>query len=207
MREVETIVGLLAVVVVLVMLARRLNIPYPIPLVLGGLALGFVPGLPHVAMPPDLVLLVFLPPLLYSESLTLSWRDFRANLRPIGLLAIGLVAMTTVLVAAAAHAVVPGLPWAAAFVLGAIVAPTDEVAVAAVAERLPIPRRLLIIIEGGKPGQRCRFAGAVPSGGGGGRAPARFPGCPAGCSSVSPVSAASASALPSGRASTGCAAA
>ena len=147
MREVETIVGLLAVVVVLVMLARRLNVPYPIPLVLGGLALGFVPGLPRVTMPPDLVLLVFLPPLLYSESLSLSWRDFRANLRPISLLSIGLVAMTTVLVAATAHAVVPGLPWAAAFVLGAIVAPTDEVAVAAVAERLPIPRRLLIIIE------------------------------------------------------------
>lgn len=148
MREVETIVGLLAVVVTLVMLARRLNIPYPIPLVLGGLALGFVPGLPHVAMPPDLVLLVFLPPLLYSESLTLSWRDFRSNLRPIGMLAVGLVAMTTVLVALTAHAVVPGLPWAAAFVLGAIIAPTDEVAVAAVAERLPVPYRLLIIIEG-----------------------------------------------------------
>lgn len=148
MREVETIVGLLAVVVVLVMLARRLSIPYPIPLVLGGLVLGFVPRLPHIAMPPDLVLLVFLPPLLYSESLTLSWRDFRANLRPIGLLSIGLVAMTTVLVAITAHAIVPGLPWAAAFVLGAIVAPTDEVAVSAVAEQLPIPRRLLIIIEG-----------------------------------------------------------
>lgn len=147
MREVETIVGLLAVVVVLVMLARRLDIPYPIPLVLGGLTLGFVPGLPRVSMPPELVLLVFLPPLLYSESLTLSWRDFRANLRPIGMLSIGLVAVTTVLVAATAHAVVPGLPWAAAFVLGAIVAPTDEVAVAAVAERLPIPRRLLLIIE------------------------------------------------------------
>ena len=147
MREVETIVGLLTVVVVLVMLARRLNVSYPIPLVLGGLALGFVPGLPRVTMPPDLVLLVFLPPLLYSESLSLSWRDFRANLRPISLLSIGLVAMTTVLVAATAHAVVPGLPWAAAFVLGAIVAPTDEVAVAAVAEHLPIPRRLLIIIE------------------------------------------------------------
>ena len=148
MREVETVVLLLAVVVVLVMLARRLNIPYPIPLVLGGLALGFVPGLPHVAMPPDLVLLVFLPPLLYSESLTLSWRDFRANLRPIGMLSIGLVAMTTVLVAVTAHAIVPGLPWAAAFVLGAIVAPTDEVAVSAIAERLPMPHRLLTIIEG-----------------------------------------------------------
>ena len=147
MHEVELIVGLLAAVVVLVMLARRLNIPYPIPLVLGGLALGFVPGLPPVAMPPELVLLVFLPPLLYSESLSLSWRDIKANLRPIGLLSIGLVALTTVLVAVTAHAVVPGLPWAAAFVLGAIVAPTDEVAVAAVAERLPIPRRLLVIIE------------------------------------------------------------
>ncbi len=148
MREVETIVVLLAVVVALVMLARRLNIPYPIPLVLGGLALGFVPGLPRVTMPPELVLLVFLPPLLYSESLTLSWRDLRANLRPIGMLSTGLVAMTTALVAITAHAVVPGLPWAAAFVLGAIVAPTDEVAVSAVAARLPMPQRLLVIIEG-----------------------------------------------------------
>ena len=147
MREVEIIVGLLAAVAVLVMLARRLDIPYPIPLVLGGLALGFVPGLPPVAMPPDLVLLVFLPPLLYSEALTLSWRDIKANLRPIGLLSIGLVAVTAVLVAVTAHAVVPGLPWAAAFVLGAIVAPTDEVAVAAIAEQLPIPHRLLVILE------------------------------------------------------------
>jgi len=147
LQEVETIVGLLVVVVILVMLARRLNIPYPIPLVLGGLALGFVPGLPHIAMPPDLVLLVFLPPLLYSEALTLSWRDFRANLRPISLLAFGLVAMTTLIVAVVAHAVIPGLPWAAAFVLGAVVAPTDEVAVSAVAERLKLPHRLLVIIE------------------------------------------------------------
>ena len=147
MREVEIIVGLLAVVVVLVLLARRLGVPYPIPLVLGGLALGFVPGLPPVAMPPELVLLVFLPPLLYSESISLSWRDFQANLRPISLLSLGLVAVTTAVVAWTAHAVVPGLPWPAAFVLGAIVAPTDEVAVAAVAQRLSIPQRLLVIIE------------------------------------------------------------
>ena len=110
MHEVEIIVGLLAVVAVLVMLARRFGIPYPIPLVLGGLALGFVPGLPPVAMPPELVLLVFLPPLLYSEALTLSWRDIKTNVRPIGLLSIGLVAVTTVLVAVAAHAG-PGDGW------------------------------------------------------------------------------------------------
>src|SRR5690348_585458 len=130
------------------MLAGRLGIPYPILLVLGGLALALIPGVPDVELRPDLAFLLFLPPLLYSSAWTTSWRDFRANLRPIGLLAIGLVLVTTLLVAVTAHAVIPALPWAAAFTLGAIVSPTDAVAATAIAQRLGVPRRLVTVVEG-----------------------------------------------------------
>jgi len=135
------------VVAALASLAVRIKIPYPIPLVLGGLVLGFAPGLPKVQLDPDLVFLLFLPPLLYVSALFTSWRDFRANLRPISLLAIGLVLMTTGVVALVAHTVL-GLPWTAAFVLGAIVSPTDAVAATAIAQRLGIPRRIVMILEG-----------------------------------------------------------
>jgi CPA1 family monovalent cation:H+ antiporter len=117
-------------------------------LVLGGLLLGFVPGLPTVTLDPDLVFLLFLPPLLYEAAWTISWRDFRANLRPISLLAIGLVFMTTVVIAIVAHTAIPGLPWAAAFVLGAIVSPTDSVAATSIAQRLGVPHRIVTIVEG-----------------------------------------------------------
>ena len=148
MHPAEIIVGLLAAVAVLVTASRRLGLPYPIVLVLGGLALGFVPGLPRVSLPPDLVLIAFLPPLLYAESITFSWRDLLANAQPIGLLAFGLVLMTMAAVAVVAHAIVPGLPWGAAFALGAIVAPTDAVAAAAIASRLGLPQRLVVILTG-----------------------------------------------------------
>ena len=147
MLDAEILVGLMSVIVALVSLARHFRLPYPILLVLGGLALGFLPGLPRVFLPPDLVLVAFLPPLLYSSALTLSWREFQANLRPISLLATGLVLTTTAGVALAAHALVPGLPWAAAAVLGAIVAPTDAVASGAIARQIHLPRRLVTIIE------------------------------------------------------------
>src|SRR5215212_5328143 len=124
MPEIEAILVLLAAVAVLATLANRINIPYPILLVLGGLVLGFmpelVPAFPGVELEPDVVFLLFLPPLLYVSALFTSWRDFRANLRPISLLAVGLVLMTTCVVAAAAHWAV-GLPWGSAFVLGRIV--------------------------------------------------------------------------------------
>ena len=100
--------------------------PYPILLVLGGLALGAVPGIPDVELEPDLVLVLFLPPLLYSAAFFSSLRDLRANLRPISMLAIGLVVVTMCVVAVVAHALIDGLPWAMAFALGAIVAPTDR---------------------------------------------------------------------------------
>src|SRR5690348_14123318 len=147
MQGIETIVGLLVIVVALVTVARRTNIPYPALLVVGGLVLTFVPGLPRLEIEPDLVLLIFVPPLLESAALFTSWRDFRANLRPIGLLAIGLVLTTTTLVAVVA-VVVLGLPWAAAFVLGAVVSPPDAVAVAAITERIRLPRRIVTILEG-----------------------------------------------------------
>ena len=128
-------------------LATRLGVPYPILLVLGGSALGFVPGLPPVELDPELVFLLFLPPLLYVSALFTSWRDFRANIRPISLLAVGLVLMTTFVVGAVVHTVI-GLPWAATFVLGAIVSPTDAIAATTVAQRLGVPRRIVTILEG-----------------------------------------------------------
>ena len=147
MYQIEIILGLLVAVAVLATLATRLAVPYPILLVLGGSALGFVPGLPPVELDPELVFLLFLPPLLYVSALFTSWRDFRANVRPITLLAVGLVLMTTFVVAAVVHTVI-GLPWGAAFVLGAIVSPTDAIAATTVAQRLGVPRRIVTILEG-----------------------------------------------------------
>src|SRR5258705_8256426 len=140
--------GLLAAVVVLLSLAPIVERPYPILLVIGGLVLGFVPGLPHLTLDPDIVLVAFLPPLLYSAAFFTSLRDLRVNIRPLSLLALGLVLTTMLSVAAVAHRFIDDLSWPAAFVLGAIVAPTDAVAATAIAERLRIPRRLVALIEG-----------------------------------------------------------
>jgi Na+/H+ antiporter len=145
--EIEAILILLAAVAALATLANRIKIPYPILLVLGGLVLGFVPGLPRVDLEPEVVFLLFLPPLLYVSAIFTSWRDFRANLRPISLLAVGLVLMTTCVVAAVAHWAID-LPWASAFVLGAIVSPTDAIAATSVAQRLGVPRRIVTVLEG-----------------------------------------------------------
>lgn len=148
MREIELVLALLAAVGVLVTLARRVQIPYPILLVLGGLGLSLTPGLPRVTLEPDLALLLFLPPILFAAAEFTSLRDFRANLRPIGLHSIGLVLFTTLVVALLAHALIPGLGWPAAFALGAIVAPPDAIAATAVAQRLGVPRRLITVLEG-----------------------------------------------------------
>src|SRR5579859_6040909 len=144
---VEIFVGMLIAVVVLALLARRFHIPYPIFFVIGGTLLGFVPGLPHVRMNPDVVFLVVLPPLLYPAALFTSWRDFRSNIRPISLLAVGLVLFTTVIVAYLAQYFFH-LPLAAGFVLGAIISPPDAIAATAIAERLKVPRRIVTILEG-----------------------------------------------------------
>ena len=132
----------------MLVLVPKLRIPYPILLVLGGLALGFVPGLPEIDLPPDLVLVGVLPPLLYGAAFFTSLRDLRANVRPVTLLAVGLVLLTLVVVAVVAHTIVPGLPWAAAFVLGAVVSPTDPIAATAIMHRLGVPRRIVHLIEG-----------------------------------------------------------
>jgi monovalent cation/hydrogen antiporter len=142
------LVGLLAAAAALLALAGLIRVPYPIPLVLGGLALGFIPGMPRIELPPDVVLVAVLPPLLYGAAFFSPLRELRANARPIGLLAIGLVLTTTVAVAAVAHAAIPGLSWPTAFVLGAIVSPTDPTAATAIARRLGLPRRLVALIEG-----------------------------------------------------------
>ena len=147
MHEIEIILGLLLVVAALAVVAKMLAIPYPILLVIGGLVLGFVPGLPHVELNPELVFVLFLPPILTSAAWYTSWRDFRFNLRPILLLAIGLVLVTTSAIAVVAHAVL-GLEWASGFVLGAIVSPPDAVAATAITQRLNVPRRLVTILEG-----------------------------------------------------------
>ena len=144
---VEIFVGMLLAVAALALLARKLHIPYPILFVIGGLLLGLIPGLPKVRLDPELVFVFFLPPLLFPAAMFTSWRDFRANLRPISLLAIGLVLFTTVAVALLAHHFM-GLPLAAGFVLGAIISPPDAIAATAIAQRLRIPRRIVTILEG-----------------------------------------------------------
>ncbi len=148
MPSIDILLGLLVAMVILVTLARRIGVAYPILLVIGGLALGFVPGLPRITLQPDLVLLFFLPPLLYWEALNIPLRDMRLKARPIILLAVGLVLATMCVVAVVAHMAIAGLTWPVAFVLGAIVAPTDEVAASAIAERLALPRRLVTLLEG-----------------------------------------------------------
>ncbi len=131
----------------LLLLADPLHVPYPILLVVGGLALGFAPGVPTVTLPPDAVIVGVLPPLLYSASFNTGLRDLKRNIRAISLLAIGLVTVTMVGVAVAAHYVI-GLSWAGGFVLGAVVSPTDPIAATSIAHRLGVPRRAIAIVEG-----------------------------------------------------------
>jgi monovalent cation/hydrogen antiporter len=144
---IELMLVLLGAVAALVLLARKLQVPYPILLVVGGLGLGLIPGLPRVELDPELVFVLFLPPLLYPAALFTPWRDFHANLRTILLLAVGLVLVTMAATAWFAHHFV-GIGWGSAYVLGAIVAPSDAVAALAIAHKLRVPRRLVTILEG-----------------------------------------------------------
>jgi NhaP-type Na+/H+ or K+/H+ antiporter len=141
-NPVYLVVCLLIVLAALVNVARRLDISYPIVLVIGGLLLALFPRLPDVRLEPAIVFLVFLPPLLYWDALNSSWRDFRDNRRPISFLAIGLVLASTVAVLLVAHFML-GFSWSTAFVLGAVLGPTDTVAAAAILERFNLPRRLM----------------------------------------------------------------
>jgi monovalent cation/hydrogen antiporter len=148
MHQAEIVVLLMMVATVLVVAAQKLELPYPVVLVVAGLALSFVPHLPAIQLQPDIVFYFFLPALLYPAALFTSWRDFRRNLRTILLLAIGLVLVTMATVAVMAHAIIPSLPWAAAFALGAITSPPDAIAATAVIRRLSVPHRIESILEG-----------------------------------------------------------
>jgi Na+/H+ antiporter len=140
--------ALLATGLLLLAVSQFVRVPYPIVLVLAGALIGFIPGVPDVQLNPDLVLVAVLPPLLYGGAFFTSLRELRANMKAITFLAVGLVLVTMVAVAAVAHEFIDGLDWPEAFVLGAIVAPTDPTASSAIAERLGLPTRLVSLIEG-----------------------------------------------------------
>lgn len=146
-HEFEVVLLLLIAMAAVGVVAKRSNVPPAILLVLTGVVLALVPGLPAVRLPPELVLLLVLPPLIYSSAVAMSWREFRFNLRPISLLAIGGVLFTTAVAAAATHWLL-GFSWPVGFVLGAIVSPPDAVAPLAIARRMQLPKRILVVLEG-----------------------------------------------------------
>jgi Na+/H+ antiporter len=149
MINLSPFIFIIAMLVCLSLLAGKIRtIPYPILLVLAGLVIGFIPGLPVIHLDPDVVLLLFLPPLLYRSACTTSWIDFKASIKPISRLAIGLVVFTTVAVAAATHYFIPAMGWAPCFVLGAIVSPPDAVAAASIIRSMGLNKRIATIIEG-----------------------------------------------------------
>ena len=148
MPDLGLVLALLAVIAFLAAIGRRMAVPDPIVFALGGLGLAFVPGLPRLALPPSLVLVVFLPPLIFAAAQDTSWAEIRQEAYPILVLAVGLVLVTMTVVAVVAHALTPDLPWAAAFTLGAIVSPPDAVAAKAIADTLRLPRRLVSILGG-----------------------------------------------------------
>jgi monovalent cation/hydrogen antiporter len=148
MKPIEAMVLLFCAIVGVVLAGRRLKLPYPIALVIGGLCISLIPGLPPAHIRPELVFLVFLPPLLYAAGWFTSWHDFKANLRPIGLLAVGLVLFTTLILGVVIHGLIPGIPLAVAFAFGAIVSPPDAVATTAIAEQMHLPKRIVTVLEG-----------------------------------------------------------
>ena len=148
MEPIQLVVLLLAVVALVTLVARRIGVPYPILMVIAGLPLGLVPGFGSVELDPELVLLLFLPPILFAAAYLSSPRELWRNVRPITLLAFGLVLTTTVAVATVVIWLIPGLGWPAAIAFGAIVSPPDAIAAAAIAQRLGLPRRLVVVLEG-----------------------------------------------------------
>jgi CPA1 family monovalent cation:H+ antiporter len=148
MENIAIVIVILCIVTALAELTDKVKIPYPILLVLAGISIGLFPGLPHVDLDPEVVFLVFLPPILYQAAWTTSWPDFKAAKRPITLLAIGCVIFTTCLVAVVAHQFIPEFSWAEAFVLGAIISPPDAVAATAATKGAGLPKRVVTILEG-----------------------------------------------------------
>ena len=145
---IEILIALLVAVVVLVRISRYLELPSAILLLVGGLGLSFVPGFSNIKLAPEMIFTLFLPPLLFVAAFRTSWRDFRRDTRNIGLLAVGLVVFTTLIIGFVAHWVIPGLPLAAAFTLGAIVSPTDAIAATSITGRIGVPRRIVTVLEG-----------------------------------------------------------
>lgn len=148
MTDLELVLALLAIMLILVVLARRINLADPIVLLLAGLGLAALPIWPEIELDPNLVFTVFLPPILFAAAASTSWRDFRRQFAPISFLAIGLVLATMVCIAVVAQTIIPGLGWAPAFVLGAIVSPPDAVATVAIVQRIGVPRRIVTVLEG-----------------------------------------------------------
>lgn len=148
METFELIVALTAVIVALVWLADRIKVPYPMLLMIGGLVLAVLPWTPTIELDPEIVLVIFLPPILFQAAQTTSIRNFKLNFQPITRLAVGLVVVTTALVALVAHTVIPGIGWPAAFVLGAVVSPPDAVAATAIFQRLGAPKHIVTVLEG-----------------------------------------------------------
>src|SRR5712691_6985114 len=144
----QVVLFLMMCAVALGWVARHFKFPYPIALVIGGALLGFVPRLPQLQFDPQFLLVLVLPPILYQAALLTSWHEFKANIRPIGLLAIGLVIATTLAVGATLKLLIPDIPWSAAFVLGAIVSPPDVAAATSILSRLNIPRNVVTVLEG-----------------------------------------------------------
>src|SRR5579859_7861633 len=148
MQNITVIIILLAIITALAEVADRVKVPYPVLLVLVGIGVSLVPGLPVITLDPDTIFLIFLPPVLYAAAWTTSWPDFKASSRAISLLAIGCVLFTTTLVAVVAHYFIPGFGWPESFVLGAIISPPDAVAASAATKGLGVPRRITTILEG-----------------------------------------------------------
>jgi len=144
----EVVIILLVSTLVFAIVARKLKVPEAIVLVLAGVAVGLVPGLPRIELDPDYVFVIVLPPLLHAQASVTSWKEFKDHLHGISALAVGLVLFTTVVVAFATHLLVPGIPLPCAFVLGAIVSPPDAVSASAVARALRLPRRIVTVLEG-----------------------------------------------------------
>lgn len=142
------ILALLLAVMLLVLVAQRIKIAYPIFLVIAGLGISFIPGIPHLQLDPDLIFLIFLPPLLYEAAWYTSWNDFWKWKRSIALLAFGLVFFTSVVVAYASSSLIPNFNLALGFLLGGIVSPPDAVAAATVLKGMKVPKRLMTILEG-----------------------------------------------------------
>lgn len=148
MHNFEITIFILGILIAILAVADKLRLPNPVILVVTGLSIGFIPSLPALTLNPEVVFLLFLPPILYDAASNTSWHDFRSEIRPISILAIALVLFTTTAVALASHFLIPGFSWPLAFVLGAIVSPPDAVAATSIIKGLGLNKRVITILEG-----------------------------------------------------------